>query len=273
MSAILKNKSFSLTEVNTTNVSNPAKDSFMKNQTAQLNQIKPLGVCVRIAHGTANVVKKIGLGVAAAGLITPISSAIPFFAQKMGLIQQMGDRLSLIKEQVANLAKRGIALDAEAIANATCPIQEYVTQLNRVFRNLPELRQTVFSVKASTTLVIGIVAPVCEEIVFRCLIQNVLLKRIPQYIIKNVSPGKEIALDSSIAKAARIALTAILFSACHRSNFGLFPNSYVSMQLIATFVMGIGFGVLEETKAGLLGSISAHSINNIVAISRLLWSC
>lgn len=45
------------------------------------------------------------------------------------------------------------------------------------------------------------------------------------------------------------------------------------MQLVATFAMGTGFGIIKESKAGLLGSIGAHMTNNFVAIAPQLWGC
>ena len=53
----------------------------------------------------------------------------------------------------------------------------------------------------------------------------------------------------------------------------MFPDTYVSLQLVATFVGGIGLGILKESNAGLLGAIGAHVTNNMIAISPSLWSC
>lgn len=239
----------------------------------QLNVGRSSNCCIRMACGTANCVKKFGLGVAAAGIVTPVSGGVVFLARKLGLIQELGESLSLTREGVANLAKTGIALDADALANAVCPMQEYVSQLNHALQLYPEYQQTVFSVKASLVTVIGIVAPIFEEVVFRCLIQNVLLKDVPKFIVKHIAPGRETALDSNIATLARVALTAALFSAYHLTNSGLMADSIVSTQIVATLVMGIGFGALKESNAGLLGAIGAHVTNNILAISPQLWSC
>nr|QIQ10899.1 hypothetical protein OJOKFFHK_00042 [uncultured bacterium] len=239
----------------------------------QLSQDKTPGLCHRMAYGVVNCVKNLGLGVATAAAIAPIATGVSFLAQKTGFIEEMGDNHSLIKEGIANLAKLGIYLDGEAIANATCPVEEYVKQWNFAFPYNPEFHETVFSTKASLVAGVGVAYPLFEEVVFRGLIQDVLLKRIPKYIVSKVAPGKETALDSNIAKVARITLTAAAFSACHLVNFGIMPDSYVRAQLIASFVMGIGFGALKESKAGLLGAIGAHMANNVMAISPQLWSC
>lgn len=238
-----------------------------------LNVDRSSSLCVRMAYRTANVVKRFGIGVAAACIVTPISLGSIFLAQKMELIQGTGDRLSLLKEGAAKLADLGIYLDTEALANPICPMEEYAKQWNRTFRNSPELQLTVFGLKASLFAFVVLAAPLCEEVIFRGLIQDVLLKRIPKYFVKKIAPGKETSLDSNISKVVRITLTAALFSAAHLSNSKIAADSYVSMNLIATFVLGIGCGVLKETKAGLLGAVGAHMNNNIFAISSTLWSC
>jgi len=43
---------------------------------AQLNQDKPLSLCSRMAYGVVNCTKKFGLGVAAAGIITPLTNGV-----------------------------------------------------------------------------------------------------------------------------------------------------------------------------------------------------
>lgn len=232
-----------------------------------------LGLCARVAYGALNCIKGFGLGVAAAGIMTPLSHGVGFLAQKIGLIQEMGDRASLMKEQVANMAKMGFRFDAEALANATCPMQEYVTQFNSLFPFYPEVHQTVFSVKAAMVGGFGVLTPIFEEVIFRGLVQDILMKRIPQYIVKKIAPGREMALDSRIAGIVRIVLTSALFSAYHLLNRGIFANAYVDLQIVQTFIMGISLGIFKESKAGLFGAMGAHMAHNIIAISPQLLSC
>jgi hypothetical protein len=233
---------------------------------------KPQGLCNRLVYGTANCVKRFGMGVAAAGITTPISGGVSYLAGKVGLIQEIGDQASLIKEQVANMAKLGFKMDGDAIMNAPCMMEELVKQINS---NIPwpEAHASVFALKASQVKLIGVGIPIAEEILFRGLIQDVLLTRVPKYVIRKIAPGKETALDTRIAKAARITLTAALFSAAHLANSGFFADSYVSMQLVSTFVGGIGLGILKESKVGLLGAMGGHIANNMIAIAPTLWAC
>lgn len=115
-----------------------------------------------------------------------------------------------------------------------------------------------------------VVAPIFEEPLFRYGIQEVLLTYLPKKIVKKVAPGKEMILDCKIAKTSRIALTTLLFAAIHLINKSEFPESYVMRQVISSFVGGIIFGILKESRVGLLGAIEAHCLNN--CLSALLIS-
>lgn len=239
----------------------------------QIIQDQPSSFCSRITNSLVNCAKKVGLGITVAGALTPISTSLAFLGQKAGLIQETRDRSFELQEAVDNLAKMGLNFDGKALANAACPIKEHVKQWNRLFHNIPEFQQTVFSVKASMFATAGVALPLLEEIAFRGLIQDLLLKRFPKYVVNKVAPGKETCVDSNIAKAARIALTAAAFSTYHLTNKGFFTDSYISMQLVATFGLGIGLGVIKESKSGLQGAIGAHMANNVMAMLPTLMSC
>jgi membrane protease YdiL (CAAX protease family) len=119
-----------------------------------------------------------------------------------------------------------------------------------------------------------IVAPISEELFFRGLFQDVLLKRIPSFFMRQIAPGKETILDTKIAKAARVLLTAAAFSYAHIGNESLATLDSTGIQLFSTFVLGIGFSALKESKAGMPGAIGAHFINNfLVVIPDLIMTC
>lgn len=127
--------------------------------------------------------------------------------------------------------------------------------------------------KVFNSITTGVLGPVQEEIFFRYLVQDVLFTKIPKYIVKKITPGRETTFfDSSTAKAIRITLTAAAFSAIHLFNKGE-PPSIIKIQVVSTFAMGIGFGIVKESKAGLLGSIGAHMAFNFVALMPELLSC
>lgn len=246
----------------------------------ELNKIdetkKSPGLCTRLAYGIANRVKGFGLGVAAAGIITPVSTGVTYLSQMAGLIPEM-TRENNIREVVVNYQKMGFSgMNADRLLNATCYLEEFSQQLNLHSVLTPfgvqKLNTSPESIKGG---LVGTVtgAAIGEEILFRGLIQDVCLTRIPKYVIKKISPGKEALLDTTIAKAARILITAAAFSAYHLGNKGVLSDAYVSTQLVATFMMGIGFGLLKESQAGLTGSVAAHITNNLVAVIPTLQSC
>lgn len=115
----------------------------------------------------------------------------------------------------------------------------------------------------SVLLWIGVVHPICEELVFRYLLQDVILTKIPKYVVKKIAPGKETALDTTVAKAIRIVVTAVLFSGAHYSNDHLSPQK-LCYQLVSTAVGGITLGILKESKAGLLGAVASHATFNML---------
>ncbi|MDP1608616.1 MAG: CPBP family intramembrane metalloprotease [Chlamydiales bacterium] len=111
--------------------------------------------------------------------------------------------------------------------------------------------------------------PIVEELIMRYAIQEFL----PKKILKNMIPGKETVLDSKVAAAARIVLTASLFASLHLLNKGIFPDSYCHAQVIDSFIGGMTYGALKESEVGLLGSIVAHMSNNILASVSTFFYC
>lgn len=155
------------------------------------------------------------------------------------------------------------------------PIQGAITLIAQHAKYIPWHDCASFKPALINPLVIlqiTALAPIAEEIVFRFLIQDVILTRIPKCLIKRIMPGQETILDSKIAKVVRIILTASLFSLVHFGNLGTYPVAYVTVQVFASFFSGIGYGVLKESKWGLLATIGAHCINNTVAVICTLLS-
>ena len=94
----------------------------------------------------------------------------------------MGTATSILKETIENLANQGIYLDAETIASATCPLEEFANQWNRKYWSLGS--QSASRVKMDSLMLIDIAAPILEELFFRGLIQDVLLKPVIAPLIR-----------------------------------------------------------------------------------------
>jgi hypothetical protein len=149
--------------------------------------------------------------------------------------------------------------------NASCPFQKLCKQI--------PLCKDPLQMKISTFSTLAVAGPILEELLCRGLIQDLLLKRGARVILKNILPGKESWVDTTIAKIFRITTTAGLFSAMHLLNKGAVSNEYLHTQLIAAFVGGIVFGALKESKAGMPGAIGGHAANNTLVILPLLQMC
>lgn len=142
-----------------------------------------------------------------------------------------------------------------------CPKKEYLRSFSRTFG----IKITHQEIIKHNLLRWVVSTAFDQELIFRWLLQDVILKRCVKKAIRCISPQHASLVDSKIYTACRILIASLCFSASHHSNRTNLPDSYVDMQLYATFIMGIAFGILKET-SGLAASIGAHAINNIVAI-------
>ncbi len=186
-----------------------------------------------ISNGVLDSAKQFLIGVVSTAIIAPLVIAGSFIAQNTGLIEKQARQF-------------------------TCPTN---------------LTQGILGLKTSTILSTGCLVPIFEEFIFRELIQEELLTKLPRYIIKNVSPGNEIIMDSQAAKIARITITTTLFSAYHLINLATFPSNYVKAQMVATSILGIGLGILKESSAGLTGSLGCHMAYNLTSLLPYLVYC
>ena len=116
-------------------------------------------------------------------------------------------------------------------------------------------------------------APIIEELVFRYGIQEILLKKIPEQFLQRFAPNKQAILDSKVVTLARIVFTAAIFAYIHLANKGNFPDSYCDAQVPASFIGGIVYGILKESKVGLLGSVVAHVVNNFFSMIEIFSYC
>jgi membrane protease YdiL (CAAX protease family) len=176
---------------------------------------------------------------------------------------QLKETLDKIKFIIApNMTKEAInnMTNSKAILNADCPYQEYLNQVNLLSgeNNTPE---SIARVSALQLIVIPVVA---EELIFRGLLQDVILKRLVGKVVQKIAPSHAGLVDSKIYTAIRIALTTYAFMSIHEANRAIMADSYVDKQLVGTIIMGIGFGILKEAK-GLSWAIGAHAINNLSA--------
>ena len=151
-------------------------------------------------------------------------------------------------------------IDPETILTAKCPKEEFyklAAKMQSAAYNKP-FDFLNFNETVATPAVV-------EELIFRGVIQDLLLKKLVHKVIKRVAPAHANIIDSKIYTVCRIAITSVLFSSIHLGNMGSLPDDYVYSQVIGSFIMGLWFGAIKE-RWGLAGSIAAHAMQNLTAI-------
>lgn len=97
-----------------------------------------------------------------------------------------------------------------------------------------------------------------EELVCRGLIQNVLMRKLQQRIVVQFSKN-EALVDHPIMKISRISAASIVFGLMHAHLWECGHGG-----TIPELAGGIIFGILAETKYGLVGSSLAHTAANLI---------
>ena len=169
----------------------------------------------------------------------------------------------------------GKEVDGSRIRFSSCPFKTYLEEMDKLQDIDPygPNRTTPFKVKLTGLAVGCVAAPIFEEVLFRGVIQGGLFRSLPKMILSRVAPEKVELVDSTAVKVARVVITAGLFSAYHLMNRGILPDSYVTMQLVAAFLGGLGFGTLKETH-GLSAAIGAHMGSNLLqSLPSLVAEC
>ncbi|WP_213106135.1 CPBP family intramembrane glutamic endopeptidase [Candidatus Protochlamydia amoebophila] len=137
---------------------------------------------------------------------------------------------------------------------------------------LEEVTKVLFSSKQLPGInarLITVVGPIVEEVFFRGMLQRgigIIQAGWNRFVIKRELSKQEIMSHS----AWRIHVTAIIFGLAHVNNS---HSNYVSMffQITWCYMGGVSYGYLSEKYQTLSVSILAHSINNILAISLMVY--
>ena len=118
-------------------------------------------------------------------------------------------------------------------------------------------------------ILVTVIVPIMEEIVFRDLIQIRVLRNKLQSLLQPVSPTLAQSIDHIAMKVMRIGLTALLFSFYHVPDHFLFnrPREQTAIQLINTLGMGIGLGILRENSDLFTCTVAHGTYNGLIAIA------
>lgn len=241
----------------------------------QQNQVEDLNL-FRTAFKIINCIKNLTIGaISSACILTPYKMGISRVASRMEPYQEV-DKKGFLNNagkyiDWLEIKNEHIRINRKAIDGADCPTQEIVNQLNSYnLINRVKLRDwaTVTSFKTNFVMIEGIALSILEEFLFRGLLQDILLKRIPKYITKKIAPGKETYFDSTVAQALRIIVTAALFTRSDRPK----SDHLFSHNDMDKFIMGIGLGILKES-GGLTASLGANIADHLFTMIPVLQSC
>ncbi|MBS0654100.1 MAG: CPBP family intramembrane metalloprotease [Verrucomicrobia bacterium] len=141
-------------------------------------------------------------------------------------------------------------------------IQNYRSFLNPIFKIPHLINNLFFGQNPNQFFRIGVLAPICEEVEFRYLLQHVLLKKIPQHILEKVAPDYADMIDKWPIQVLRAFTVAVLFTIGHTQ-----AMSCEDWGGIPQFIGGLLYGLLTEYNNGdITLTINLHMINNMMAM-------
>lgn len=110
-------------------------------------------------------------------------------------------------------------------------------------------------------------APIKEEILFRGIIQGLFLHRIPNAVLQRFCPNKSWIFNAPFACGMRVIAVSSLFASMHGKR-EISPQARTKK--VYTFFLGLGLGVIKESRLKLIGAIGAHMANNCISLKPLL---
>lgn len=118
-----------------------------------------------------------------------------------------------------------------------------------------------------------------ETLLFRCVLQELLLRQLPAKILQKVKPGSETLVDCPTAKVARVLISsAICFALTRRF---MQPSTRLALQSSscektyqASFAINtLVSSVLKETPLGLVGSMAHSLAYTAISMPNVLFDC
>ena len=167
-----------------------------------------------------------------------------------------------------------IATSAKLIPDNPCFFyHEYLGNLQRLYPNIFHRQNPGWEFEAWKRAAVSAIIDggILEELFFRGLIQDLLLKRLLGKAIMWLAPGQTSLMDSTLAKIFRISLTAGLFGGAHViSGEGSWGSKY---QAFNAMLDGGILGILKESRGGLMSCIGHHMMVNATGMNSMLYYC
>jgi len=136
--------------------------------------------------------------------------------------------------------------------------QDYQIQQHQELEILTEYSQ--LSLRIIIFIVAVVMAPLLEEMLFRGLVQTMLVSRI-SYLVSRVSSDQQPATSDALGAWFAIAISSGLFAIIH-ANAGHWP---------ALFVLGVCLGYSYEKSGSLFRPIFIHSLFNAASLIATLY--
>lgn len=188
------------------------------------------------------------------------SSKVKFFMKWAGL-----DLLALTASGIGNIA----------LASSNICVHQYMPKwladnLNNLIYPHHLIRE-IFTPN-SIFLKMSVVAPITEELQYRLVIQEFLLKQLPKKILGKISPTHVDLVDSKVAKCARVVISSLLFALPHyiSPEFARHISPLVDISCILSnrvfnaFGMGLILGSIQEITGDIAYPIIAHMLHNSI---------
>lgn len=116
------------------------------------------------------------------------------------------------------------------------------------------------------TFHVCIFSPVIEELIFRFLLQEVILKRGANFGIKKL--GIPVNPNNIFVRITIVALSSLVFASMHDWAFSASKaiNPFGAASLVYLFANGLIFGLSQERTGNIFHPIAIHMINNSLSI-------
>jgi len=188
------------------------------------------------------------------------SSKVKFFMKWAGL-----GLLALTASSIGNIA----------LASSNICVHHYMPKwladnLNNMIYPHHLIREIL--VPNSPFLKIAVVTPITEELHYRLIIQEFLLKQLPKKILGYVLPTHVDLVDSKVAKCARVVISSLIFALPHyispelagHTSPSMDISCFLSNRVFQVFGTGLILCALQETTGNIAYPIIAHMLNNSI---------